>query len=259
MDRNALLDLIPAYALGALDPEERAEFEAFLAADAEAQKLLAEYQVLTDDLILTTPARLAPAHLGTDLRARLAASRGDTTAAATLPPPVPIEIVATKQPVTRKRTPNYMLAAVAALLIIVGATWILGQVTQRPPADPAERYQWIVSQANHRALPLNPGIEPNTTGQLVTTADGQYGVIQVANLPQLSPDRTFELWLVDANGPRSGGVLDTLQPGATPNYINVPLEKPVDEYTGFGVSIEPQGGSPNPNGPTGDRVFGIQV
>jgi len=79
MDRNDLLDLIPAYALGALDAEERAAVETLLATDAEAQQLLAEYQGVAETLMLTAPARPAPAHLQADLKARLAAQRESTT------------------------------------------------------------------------------------------------------------------------------------------------------------------------------------
>ena len=48
MDRETLLDLIPAYALGALDSEERAEFEAWLSTDSDGRRLLAEYQAVFD-------------------------------------------------------------------------------------------------------------------------------------------------------------------------------------------------------------------
>src|SRR5262245_35245263 len=94
MDRNTLLDLIPAYALGALDADERAEVDAFLATDDEARTLLAEYQAFTDSLVFSVPARPAPAHLNADLRQRLATSRPQPTATVPkseselVPPPV---------------------------------------------------------------------------------------------------------------------------------------------------------------------------
>jgi anti-sigma factor RsiW len=75
MNRETFRNLIPAYVLGALDEVEREAFETQLANDPEAQWLLAEYQVLTDMLVLMTPVQPTPTHLNTDLRRRLAALR----------------------------------------------------------------------------------------------------------------------------------------------------------------------------------------
>jgi anti-sigma-K factor RskA len=260
MDRNTLLDLIPAYALGALDPDERAEVEAFLATDDEARKLLAEYQALSDSIVLTSPARQAPAHLNADLRQRLAASRPQATPPAPVaqPTPAPVQPPAAK-PVLKRRTPVWMpYAAAAATILVVIAALVLFRKPV-PPDDPAQRYQWIMSQTDVRRIPITPrDPSPNTMGELVLTADGEYGVIEVWKLPPIEHDQTYQLWLVDDQGAHSGGVFEVPQVDG-PNYINVPMEKPADGYNGFGVSIEPEGGSPDPNGPSGDQVFGVNV
>jgi anti-sigma-K factor RskA len=261
MDRNTLLDLIPAYALGALDIEERAEVEALLATDAEAQQMLAEYQAVADDLILTVPARPAPAHLSADLRQRLAANRPQaanvtprsTTAEPTLiPPPA--------KPNLRRQTPVWLpLVAAAAMVAIVVAAVLLLRPQSEPPSDPAQRYQWIVAQENVRRIPIaaaDPAL--STHGELVLTSDGKYGVIEVRQLPEIHNNQTYQLWLIDDQGAHSGGIMDFSQPHGS-NYISLPLEKAADDYDAFGMSIEPEGGSPDPNGPTGDRVFGVTV
>ena len=249
MDRNTLLDLIPAYALGALDSDERAEVEAFLATDEEARKLLAEYQDLTDSLILTVPARRAPAHLNADLRQRLAASRPQGAPVAQPEPPLKV--------VPRQRTRiwiPYVMAAAAILVVALAAVLLR---PKGPPDDPAQRYQWIIAQTGARQIPITPA-DSNAGGQLATTADGQYGVIEVRELPALQADQTYQLWLVDDTGAHSGGLMRFDQPQG-PNYIILPLDKPVDDYQGFGVSIEPENGSPDPKGPSGPRVFGVAV
>jgi anti-sigma-K factor RskA len=257
MDRNTLLDLIPAYAIGALDPDERAEVEAFLTADAEARELLAEYQALSDSLILTTPVKRAPSHLNADLRQRLAASRPISAAPASTrtTPTAPIPIA---KPVRRTQTwTPYVLAAAAAFAIVVATILLLRPKT--PPTDPAQRYEWIIAQAGAQRIPLAPTEPgPDMAGELVLTADGQYGVIKVWGLPPIQGDQTFQLWLIDDSGAHSGGLLEFAQPQG-PNYISLPIpsEKAADDYDAFGLSIEPEGGSPDPNGPTGDRVFGV--
>jgi anti-sigma factor RsiW len=75
MNRDDLIDLIPAYALGALDADEKAEFETWLAGDLQAQALLAEYRQVADRLVIAAPLRAAPPHLQADLRRRLATTR----------------------------------------------------------------------------------------------------------------------------------------------------------------------------------------
>jgi anti-sigma-K factor RskA len=234
MDRNTLLDLIPAYALGALDIEERAEVEALLATDAEAQQMLAEYQAVADDLILTVTPR-------------------STTAEPTLiPPPA--------KPNLRRQTPVWLpLVAAAAMVAIVVAAVLLLRPQSEPPSDPAQRYQWIVAQENVRRIPIaaaDPAL--STHGELVLTSDGKYGVIEVRQLPEIHNNQTYQLWLIDDQGAHSGGIMDFSQPHGS-NYISLPLEKAADDYDAFGMSIEPEGGSPDPNGPTGDRVFGVTV
>jgi anti-sigma-K factor RskA len=251
MDRDTLLDLIPAYALGALDPDERAEVEAFLAADDEARKLLAEYQGLTDSLILTTPARRAPTHLNADLRQRLAASRPQATTPVEQAAPPPLKIV------PRQRTRTWMPYVMAAAAILVVAIVAVLLRPKGPPDDPVQRYEWIMSHTDAQQIPITPA-DSNADGHLVVTADGQYGVIEVRQLPALQADQTYQLWLVDDAGAHSGGLMRFDQPQDT-NYIVLPLDKPIGDYQGFGVSIEPAGGSPDPNGPSGPRVFGVSV
>ncbi|MEP0763458.1 MAG: hypothetical protein HRF48_12060, partial [Chloroflexota bacterium] len=75
VSRDELLGMIPAYALNALDPDEARVLEAWLPTDPEGQALLVEYRALAGQLYVLAPPRPAPAHLGADLRARLAAGR----------------------------------------------------------------------------------------------------------------------------------------------------------------------------------------
>lgn len=237
MNREDLFDLIPAYALGALDPDERAEVEALLAADAEARQLLADYERITGALVLAAPARPVPAGLQDDLRRRLAADRA-----------------ANPQPRARRSWLPALVGMAAALLLALGALAVL-----RTPADPgAALYQRITSESGARRYPLEPGLQETTSGELVASADGRAAVIRVQTLPPIKADQTFQLWLADAGGVRSGGLFRFDDPAGT-NYLIVPLDKPVDEYRAFGLSLEPAGGSPYPDRPTGPRVLRIEL
>ncbi len=244
-----MLDLIPAYALGALDPDERAEFEAWLATDPEAQQLLAEYQALADPLVMMTPLRQAPAHLEVDLRRRLAESRGQTprgTSRAWRWRPLAVAAA---------------LALVAAVVLVLSALPVAAPNDGTPTPDitldeAAQLFAQLRQEENVRRIALTPSEgQDQLAGEFVS--DGNQAVIQVWRLPVLSDDQTFEVWLVDEGGPQSGGLVEAAPPDE-PTYILVPLDKPLDEYQGFGVSIEPAGGSPE-QGPTGPRIFGVSL
>lgn len=247
MDRQELLDLIPAYALGALDYDEIAEVESLLQTDHEAQQLLAEYQAVTEAMVVMTPARRAPFALQEDLRRRL---RDNTPELPTL-----------QTPVRQRRFNPYVwvpMAAVAAIVIIVGVL-LLWQGS--PGSGPERLYGQLVAQAGARRIPIQAGENFQASGELVISEDGQQAVIRVENLPSLQPNQTFQLWLVETQTPdvpQSGGLIQFANPAAA-NYISLPLDKPASAYAGFGMSLEPAGGSRAPVGPSGPRVFGVAL
>lgn len=237
MNREELLDLIPAYALGALDKDERAAVEAWLPGDADAQQLLDEYRALADLLPMAAPGVAAPPHLEADLRKRIAARSQ----------PVP------KPALTRSWIPALAGIAAALLLVLAGVLLAL-----RPGETPQALYDRLMEQQGAREVAIEPGLQPDTSGELVTSADGRQAVIRVNNLPHINEDQAFQLWLVDETGARSGGIFRFDDPYQD-NFIVIPLEKPVTEYRAFGVSLEPASGSPFPDRASGPRVFRVQL
>ncbi len=244
MDRETFLDLIPAYALDALEESDRAEFEALLAQDAEAQQLLAEYQVITDNLVLTVPAQAAPAHLGADLRQRLATAR-----------PQPAQ---PKRPIWR-----IWLAAAAILAVVFGVTWGLTQVlpgSEGAVATSEQVYNDIVALDNVVRVAVTPSEDfTDIAGELVVDLADNRAVIQVMNLPPIEADQTFQLWLRDTEGTVFDGGLFVGAPYGTATYVSLPLAAPFANYVGFGVSLEPAGGSPLGNQRSGPSVFRIPL
>lgn len=244
MDRHTLLDLIPAYALGALDPDECNAVEALLRTDAEAQALLADYQAVAAHLALTAPDQAPPDRLAADLRARLAADRAARVA-------------------WRRRWRIGLLAAAAAAfaVVIVGALLLnRGGAAEPSPMPPANLYLELAGQEGASRYTIvpdegNEGIE----GELLVAAQGDRGVLRVAKLPALGADRVFQLWMIDQEGTRTSGGVFTADPAGEPVYLHVPFSAPVTAYQGLGVSIEPIGGSPYPDRPTGPRVFRVPL
>lgn len=238
MNKETFEELIPAYALGALDANERAEFEALLASNPEAQQLVAEYQATADLLVLTAPARPAPPHLRDDLRRRLAAQRKV----------VPIEADA------RKSASRWVqLGALAAILaVVLGVVWLLS----REQTSPARQlFDSLLAQPNvvRVALAPQPGFE-QISGELVALPDSTQAVIRVANMPPLDQEHAFQLWFADEEGLQSSL---TFRAASGETYVIVPVEEAISAYQAFAVSIEPPEGSPDPNQPSGPVVFTV--
>jgi anti-sigma-K factor RskA len=261
MEREQLLDLIPAYALGALDPDEQMALEAALPGDPEAQALLADYQQIAEHLVAMAPLQPAPAHLQTDLRQRLAAERPQAGPAAP-------QRRAPQPPVApARRTPwlgrgDKILAAVAAVTMIAVAVVLLwGALSgdDTPPSDPAGLYAFLLEQpASTRYVVAAGEVSDAVSGELVVSATGEQAVLRTQALPAIGEGETFQIWLIDHEGARtSAGLFRPDQEDST--YVQVPLEQPIAAYQAVGVSLEPAGGSPFPDQPTGPRVLAVPL
>jgi anti-sigma-K factor RskA len=92
---------------------------------------------------------------------------------------------------------------------------------------------------------------PEATGLLVISVDGEHGTLVVDGLASLEPSWQYQLWLIQDGQRTSGGVFSVSHEGYGSLWISSP--QPLSSYSAFGVTIEPEGGSP---GPTGDKVLG---
>jgi anti-sigma-K factor RskA len=100
---------------------------------------------------------------------------------------------------------------------------------------------------------------PGASGVLVISQDGSSGTLVADGLPVLEAGKQYQLWLIHDGQRDSGGVFSVSPAqaaGVTPDsyaVMAVQSARPLTDYTGFGVTIEPAGGSP---GPTGQKVLG---
>ena len=89
---------------------------------------------------------------------------------------------------------------------------------------------------------------------LLLTADSRHHVLDVRVLTTVAVpnDKTLQLWAVPMKGvPRSLGILAGLNGGK----LALPASAIGDDVALLAVSLEPKGGSPNPNGPTGPILY----
>jgi hypothetical protein len=106
-----------------------------------------------------------------------------------------------------------------------------------------------------RFVPLaSTDVTPGADGVLIINGRGTHGTLVVDNLPELDEAHQYQLWLIKDGERTSGGVFSVSKDGYGAMWVRSPL--PLGVYTSFGITIEPEGGSPSP---TGDKVLGGDV
>ena len=71
------------------------------------------------------------------------------------------------------------------------------------------------------------------------------GVFESTNLPELSRDEVYELWLIDDTGSEPAGLFTPGDDGSS-----TALVESVRVGLILGLTVEPVGGSPQPTGPS---------
>lgn len=250
MNCEHISGLIPAYALDALDVEERMLVDAHV---AHCPACLAEL-----DAFGPVAASLAfvaePREPGPELRDRVISRIGTE----------PIEFVAAReQRIARRhqrgRIPvsGRVLAAAAAFAGLVIWNVVL-QVQVMQQRDHLARQAELVTVL---ALAEEPGISlkgtqaaPLASGRLIQDPSGHGAAFIVQGMPPPPPGQVYQLWFIRADGRRDSGGLFTVDDGRAVMYAHPPAD--VSEYVAVGVTDEPAGGSP---GPTGTKVLGGQL
>ncbi|GAB4560099.1 MAG: anti-sigma factor [Anaerolineae bacterium] len=229
--------LIPAYAIGAADPEERELIEAHLRQCGRCRALLADYRLLADEMAQAVPLVDAPRHLADDLRRRLAAERRAIPASAPRP---------------RLWRPMAWVGLAATLILLLGTNFYWAMRTRQLSEEVAIQATAIVALAEAPTVTLE-GDEPapNARGVLYLEPDATVAILHVYGLPPLPSDKVYQLWLIRDGQRDSGGLLRVDENGEGVLLVRAP--RPLREYQAVGITIEPEGGSP---GPTSPRVIG---
>lgn len=244
MSRDELLELIPAYVLGALDDDERAEVEALLATDTTAQEIEAEYRQIADVLPFTAVSRQA----SPDLKDRLLQQINDHDSKANIKA-LPRQ--------SNQRVVQGLLSLVAIVTVItIGLIFALSNNSANP-STAKDKFLELSNRTDSQEIVVEPTDDIVSAGRLIIAGDGQQAVLNVQQLPEIEATQTFQLWLIDTDGSKNGGIYQPVESNEL--YIIIPNERPVNTYVAFGMSIEPAGGSPLGDAPSGNRVFAVSI
>ena len=217
MAHDALHDLTPAYALDALDPQERAEFERHLATCERCRAELATLQETASSLAYASPAPLPPDALRDRVLEQARRERGDNV--------VPL------RPRSRLTYALGVAAAAAASVAVALGVWA---ASLSDDLD-AERSVVEILADPARSLDLAGG-----EARVVVSDDGEAALV-VAGLEPAPEGRTYEIWVLEDGEPRRAGEFE-----GTGGRDVVRLTRTVPPDAGVAVTVERDGGVDRP-------------
>jgi len=226
-----LQDQAALYALGALDAEESARFEAAMSGSAELRAMVREMREACADLARCVPSSRPPAELKqrllreTALEKQTGLSRSSTS------------------------TPfNWMPWAIAALFLVCCAVLVSDRARlQRELAN--ARGADPFAHATLVSLASPTGSLPETKAIVVWQPDSQSGVITINHLPPPGEGRDYQLWTVDARhkDPINAGLIHVESNGVT--RVHFKPDQSAGQVKAFAISLEREGGVPKREGP----------
>lgn len=244
--------LVGAYAVDAIDEQERSAFELHLAECPECQAEVASLQEAANQLSLMTetvpPSSMRDAVLAGIRQVRplppLEAQSGGPVASGPVGGSSPTADAPTRagsnvvQLRPRRRVTAWLAsAAAAAILLVGGLTWSPwddgsngnGTVTEQVlAAGDAQRYEKVIGGAK---------------ATIVRSASLGKAIIIADHMPAAPDGKDFQLWL---DQPNRGMVSAGVMPHGTADTVTIVLEGDAATATGAGITVEPAGGSTAP-------------
>jgi anti-sigma-K factor RskA len=238
-------DLLPGYALGALDPGELRLIETHLQSCNACQQELRDFELVEDGLLEATPPAAPPAHL----RSRLAKSLTDSRE--TRPTPI---AASAKRNFFSGLSWLPLATGLAAIILLALNLNTYGQLRALQNEQAALHNQLLTSQTALELVSRPDGATmkvkgPGSSGSLITSDNVNTGVLYAQGLAALDPSQTYQVWLIDSTGtPVSVGTFSP-EPGQTYITVLIISSEPITHFSAMGVTIEPMGGLPQPTGP----------
>ena len=266
-------DLIPAYVLDCLHEDEAAAVSEHLASCAFCRAELRSYQEVSAELAYSLPQVDPPARVKSALMDRVRATErlrpkegsGLSEWASGLPEgPGSLPRGETGLPRRASGASSWLDSVREGIKslgsIRIGPAWGLVGLVLVLALVASNVMLWRqlnALQASNRATAMRvvalSGTEtaPGATGLIVVSLDGRHGTLVVDNLPELDAAHQYQLWLIKDGQRTSGAVFSVGEDGYGSKWVDSP--EPLADYTSFGVTVEPEGGSP---APTGEKVLG---
>lgn len=270
-DKEQFEELCSAYALGALEEEERGLFNDALKAGGDEYRKIFEETVGISYLLNTSVKKVAPSPL---VKARLLKTIQKKEKKS-------FSFSLTFEQIALTLgfgNPRFGLIVSMLMVIVVGEVgtyaYLMYEETEQHQHQ-LTAYELKLSEQQNRFIALqtelqqkeailnvlqSPKIEvvlmdgqqvnPSGYGKIIWDPSRKVAILQVSKLPAVPSDKDYQLWYLDKNKkPVSAGVFAVA--AQDENYFKVselPLPESKKDITAFAVTIEPKGGVPQPTG-----------
>lgn len=254
MDKH-IEELLPFYALNALSEEEHELVEKYLAEHPEDRRQVDEMREAASSL----PMGVTPVEPSGQIKAQLMAR-------------VTADSQSRKAPTVAKQLSRresrfedfFRIFSLGAALAAILWAIVLNLQVARLQSEVATLNQQVANQSESlqqlvQNLPSSSNVvtvslkgtnaQPQAQGQLIADPANQSAVLVVTGLPPLEPGKTYQVWLI-AGAPVSAGLLTVDEQGQ--GVLIVTSTESIGSFQSLGISVEPEGGSPQP---TGDIVI----
>jgi len=254
VNRDEILELAAGYALGALDTEDRARFEALLdAGDAEARAALRDFEATVRDVVAET-AEVPPPTVKAALMARIdgeSRSRAEVTQILSAP-----RAAAPRRSLWTIALVGAIAAGIAAIAVGLVVSTVYDRRIDQLGQQQVELQQELARQQELVAILQDPATRtvalaglpaaPSARGRMLWHATAG-GLLVAQGLPPAPPGKAYELWAISGKeAPVPAGVF-TVDARGVGSIRVAPVAGGAEPDT-FAVTLEPAGGVPAPTG-----------
>jgi anti-sigma-K factor RskA len=248
-------ELIPLYALGALDDADKQEFERKIKElPPETRELIDEWQ----GVVALLPLALDPHPAPPAVRDRLLTEIGGLT-------PVTKATVIPLKPVRKTSFDWPRWGLLAASLILAFTSWMLWRENQRLDAEVGsaleqvaalnqqinqERidFESVAARATRLVLLTGQKVSPKSSARIFWDTEHQNWAMYISDLPSPTMDQEYQLWYITKDQRKiSAKVFKTDKSGRGNLRVELPREI-ATELAAAAVTLEPRGGSVQPTG-----------
>jgi anti-sigma-K factor RskA len=256
---NEIMELLPAYVMGALEPEEMLAVDAYVQNNPALQQRVSALEQAAAQIAYAAPDAPLPtearAHLLTRVRDDLIHDDAPFGTPTVTGAPQPYKQLRRFFDDWRSRLNQRLVfgGALAALVIGLYVSQVQGQlnglsqqlgamqVTVVTLDQRAHENEQVLALLSDRSVQLSGVAATVANANAALYVQGDTGVLVVRGLDPLQTSQTYQFWLLVDGTPMPSELID-VQPGEAA-VVTVSLPANVQNFGGAAISIEPAGGS----------------